>query len=179
MGGQEEEEEEENSVGVTEVEEDESFSFLKGHQDAKNPGKLEIGNQRYLSVKTGKIENGFVYNYFCAQRKADKGGKVCRATLTVETNEDGSDPWPLVKTGLHCDPLSITLPVLKNGLLRFPKVCHIPLAQFNTLQDCQNPLAKLILCTFPDKLFKNKTNLHFHYIPDNHIKSQTHNASPL
>ena len=77
------------------------------------------------------------------------------------------------------DPLSITLPVLKNGLLRFPKDCHIPLAQFNTLQDCQNPLAKLILCTFPDKLFKNKTNLHFHYIPDNHIKSQTHNASPL
>ena len=64
MGGQEEEEEEENSVGVTEVEEDESFSFLKGHQDAKNPGKLEIGNQRYLSVKTGKIENGFVYIYF-------------------------------------------------------------------------------------------------------------------
>ena len=100
VGGQEEEEEEENAADVTEVEEDESFSFLKGHQDAKNPGKLEIGNQRYLSVKTGKIENGFVYNYFCAQRKAYKGGKVCRATLTVETNEDGSDPWPLVKTGL-------------------------------------------------------------------------------
>ena len=101
VGGQEEEEEEENAADVTEVEEDESFSFLKGHQDAKNPGKLVIGNQRYLSVKTGKIENGFVYNYFCAQRKAYKGGKVCRATLTVETNEDGSDPWPLVKTALH------------------------------------------------------------------------------
>ena len=52
-------------------------------------------------LKKGKIENGFVYNYFCAQRKAYKGGKVCRATLTVETNEDGSDPWPLVKTALH------------------------------------------------------------------------------
>ena len=105
VGGQEEEEEEEeNSAGVTEVEEDESFSFLKGHQDAKNPGKLVIGNQRYLSVKTGKIENGFVYNYFCAQRKAYKGGKVCRATLTVETNEDGSDPWPLVKTALRPPP---------------------------------------------------------------------------
>ena len=41
VGGQEEEEEE-NAAGVTEVEEDESFSFLKGHQDAKNPG--EVGN---------------------------------------------------------------------------------------------------------------------------------------
>ena len=101
VGGQEEEE---NAADVTEVEEDESFSFLKGHQDAKNLGKLVIGNQRYLSIKTGKIENGFVYNYFCAQRKADKGGKVCRATLTVETNEDGSDPWPLVKTSLRPPP---------------------------------------------------------------------------
>ena len=63
-GQQEEEEEEENAADVTEVEEDESFSFLKGHQDAKNPGKLVIGNVRYLSVKTGKIENGFVYIYF-------------------------------------------------------------------------------------------------------------------
>ena len=61
VGGQEEEE---NAADVTEVEEDESFSFLKGHQDAKNPGKLVIGNVRYLSVKTGKIENGFVYIYF-------------------------------------------------------------------------------------------------------------------
>ena len=41
VGGQEEEEEE-NAAGVTEVEEDES----KGYQDAKNPGKLVIGNQR-------------------------------------------------------------------------------------------------------------------------------------
>ena len=99
VGGQEEEEEEEeNAADVTEVEEDESFSFLKGHQDAKNPGKLVIGNQRYLSVKTGKIENGFVYIYFW---QADTGGKVCRATLTVETNEDGSDPWPLIKNALH------------------------------------------------------------------------------
>ena len=61
VGGQEEEG---NAADVTDVEEDESFSFLKGHQDAKNPGKLVIGNQRYLSVKTGKIENGFVYIYF-------------------------------------------------------------------------------------------------------------------
>ena len=54
VGGQEEEEEE-NAAGVTEVEEDESFSFLKAQQDAKNPGKLVIGNQRYLSVKKLKI----------------------------------------------------------------------------------------------------------------------------
>ena len=64
VGGQEEEEEQQNTADVTEVEEDESFSFLKGYQDAKNPGKLVFGNQRYLSVKTGKIENGFVYIYF-------------------------------------------------------------------------------------------------------------------
>ena len=76
VGGQEEEEEEENAADVTKVEEDELFSFLKGHQDAKNPGKLVIGNVRYLSVKTGKIENGFVYNYFFAQRAKSLQGRL-------------------------------------------------------------------------------------------------------
>ena len=63
-----------------------------------------ISNLYSAKIYIWNIENGFVYNYFCAQRKADKGGKVCRATLTVETNEDGSDPWPLVKTALRPAP---------------------------------------------------------------------------
>ena len=62
MGGQEEEE---NAADVTEVEEGESFSFLKGHQDAKNPGKLIIGNQRYLSVSAVSLVKTFPYWYTC------------------------------------------------------------------------------------------------------------------
>ena len=62
VGGQEEEEEE-NAVGVTEVEEDESMT--KGYQDAKNPGKLIIGNQRYLSVSAVSLVKTFPYWYTC------------------------------------------------------------------------------------------------------------------
>ena len=79
---------------VTEVSEDESFSFLKGHQDSKNPGKLIVGNQRFTSVRTKETKNGFSYYYQCAlkaESKRDKDREACKASLIVETNEEGSD----------------------------------------------------------------------------------------
>ena len=45
VGGQkEEEEEEENAADVTKVEEDELFSFLKGHQESRCKESGEVGN---------------------------------------------------------------------------------------------------------------------------------------
>ena len=55
-----------------------------------------MGTSGIFPLKQGKLKMDL--------RKADKGGKVCRATLIVETNEDGSDPWPLVKTALRPPP---------------------------------------------------------------------------
>ena len=37
----------------------------KGYQDAKNPGKLIIGNQRYLSVSAVSLVKTFPYWYTC------------------------------------------------------------------------------------------------------------------
>ena len=87
-------EEAEGDADITENSEDETFSFLKGHEDSKNPGKLVVGKQRFTSVRTKKTENGFSYNYQCAvkaESKRDKGRETCKASLIVETNEDGSD----------------------------------------------------------------------------------------
>ena len=87
-------EEAEGDADITENSEDETFSFLKGHKDSKNPGKLVVGKQRFTSVRTKKTENGFSYNYQCAvkaESKRDKGRETCKASLIVETNEDGSD----------------------------------------------------------------------------------------
>ena len=84
----------EGIADITENSEDESFSFLKGHEDSKNPGKLIVGKQRFTSVRTNKTENGFSYNYQCAvkaESKRDKGRETCKASLIVETDEEGSD----------------------------------------------------------------------------------------
>ena len=79
---------------ATEVEEDESYTFLKGHQDSKNPGKLIVGIQRFTSARTKETENGFRYFYQCAlkaESKGKKGGELCKASLAVDTNEEGGE----------------------------------------------------------------------------------------